>query len=118
MMTAQRIRSAAQKAASEMVRWAAFERGSRMLAYEVVARKVGAPSAECIRKIARGYTTADPSPHVFLNLMAGYRDLCDRLERCADDRRLTADLAKELCDEIAGGLSARRAAEHEGALLD
>lgn len=77
--------------ANELVRRAEHNTGSRMAAYEQVARKVGS-SAGWIRKFVKGYEAKEPRATLYENIRAHYEALCDRVEQDnrADEQRLHA----------------------------
>jgi hypothetical protein len=53
--------------------------GSRMEAYDVVARSVGT-SAGWLRKLVRGYEAKEPRATIYENIRAQYEALCHRVE--------------------------------------
>jgi hypothetical protein len=77
--------------ANELVARAERETGSRMAAYEQVARTVGSSSG-WIRKFVRGYEAKEPRATLYENIKASYDALCARIEgdNRADEMRLQA----------------------------
>lgn len=77
--------------ANELVARAERTTGSRMAAYEQVARRVGASSG-WIRKFVRGYEAKEPRATLYENIKAQYEALCARVEQDnrADEMRLQA----------------------------
>ena len=77
--------------ANELVARAERTTGSRMAAYEQVARTVGASSG-WIRKFVRGYEAKEPRATLYENIKAHYEALCARVEQDnrADEMRLQA----------------------------
>ena len=77
--------------ANELVTRAERTTGSRMAAYEQVARTVGA-SAGWIRKFVRGYEAKEPRATLYENIRANYEALYIRVEQenRADEQRLKA----------------------------
>lgn len=77
--------------ATELVARAERNTGSRMAAYEQVARTVGASSG-WIRKFVRGYEAKEPRATLYENIRASYEALCARVEQenRADELRLMA----------------------------
>lgn len=65
--------------------------GSRMQAYESVARWCGV-SSSWVRKLV-GRQQTDLRAHQYLNLLSAYRSLCERLEvEAENERRLLAEM--------------------------
>ncbi|HEU4770893.1 MAG TPA: hypothetical protein VFS68_01940 [Candidatus Udaeobacter sp.] len=77
--------------ANELVMRAERITGSRMAAYEQVARTVGTSSG-WIRKFVRGYEAKEPRATLYENIKASYDALCARIEadNRADELRLKA----------------------------
>lgn len=77
--------------ANELVARAERTTGSRMAAYEKVARDVGSSSG-WIRKFVRGYEAKEPRATLYENIKAHYEAFCDRVEQDnrADEQRLRA----------------------------
>lgn len=77
--------------ATELVARAERNTGSRMAAYEQVARTVGTSSG-WIRKFVRGYEAKEPRATLYENIRANYEALCARVEQenRADELRLMA----------------------------
>jgi hypothetical protein len=98
--------------ANELVARAERTTGSRMAAYEQVARTVGASSG-WIRKFVRGYEAKEPRATLYENIKASYDALCARIEQDNrdDERRLKA--LRGIRDAITEGASAESDTEDE-----
>jgi hypothetical protein len=81
-----------RNAASALVDREERRTGSRMVAYEIVARTVGV-SSEWLRKFVSSNEAKEPRITVGFNLMMVYRRVCDRVEQAGDrERQLREDI--------------------------
>lgn len=78
--------------------------GSRMLAYDAVARKTGM-SSSWVRKVLAGQFRPDIKVRPFRRIAAAYVELCERFEAEAEkERQLRAVLLERANEALAGTL--------------
>jgi hypothetical protein len=80
MISASAITSLTRSRAQALVERAERQTGSRMSAYEAVARSVGV-SPGWLRKLIKGYEAKEPRATVFENIRAHFEALCNRVEQ-------------------------------------
>ncbi len=104
MLTASDTFQTAQPRLRKLVRRSEQQTGSRMLAYESVARRIGS-TPSWIRKFLGNQPVAEPSYSVVHNIIAAYHDACQHWDDvAAEERRRFFELGEaeyELADEAA-----------------
>lgn len=91
MLTGDDILSHTRPLVSALVEHNRRETGSKMTAYERVARKIGA-SPVWVRKLLGRQPNVDVAAHQYLNIVGLYRRLCARIEAKAEEERRKLDL--------------------------
>lgn len=97
MLTAHQAIDHARPLAEKLVEFARRATGSRMAAYESVARKIGA-SPSWLRKFIGRQPNVDLGAHQYLNVISLYRRLCERVEAEAENERRKLELILEQHD--------------------
>jgi len=80
VITSAAITNMTRERAHILVDRAERKTGSRMAAYEAVAKAVGA-SPGWLRKLIKGYEAKEPRATIYENIRAQYEALCSRVER-------------------------------------
>lgn len=104
MLTAPQTAEQARPFAAELVARVERQTGSRMAAYERVASTVGV-SARWLRKLI-GRQPIELAAHEYLNIVAAYRSLCERIEAEAELERARAAALRRQADEALRGAMA------------
>lgn len=85
-LTAEDLLSRARPLASALIEHKKRETGSKMTAYERVAARIGG-SPSWLRKLLGRQPNVDLAAHQYLNILALYRKLCERIEAEAENER-------------------------------
>ena len=80
MITAAAVTGLTRSRAQALVERAERKTGSRMAAYEQVAKSVGTSSG-WLRKLICGYEAKEPRATIYENIRAHYEALCSRIEQ-------------------------------------
>lgn len=89
MISTAQVTGIARTQASELFEDAKRKTGSKMIAYENVAKAVGV-SPGWFRKFVKGYEAKEPKASVYENILANYEAFCKRVEteNTIDEQRL------------------------------
>lgn len=117
MTTAADMTVLTRSLADKLVQQAEARTGSRMCAYQDVARAVGA-SAVWLRKFIKGYEVKEPGWTIGWNLIDYYNRVCDRVELGIEQERKTNLALKREVDAITATADRALAREAQGAALD
>ena len=86
LLTAEELLFRVRPLASALIDHKRRETGSKMTAYERVASSVGG-SASWLRKLLGRQPNVDLAAHQYMNIVALYRKLCERIEAEAENER-------------------------------